>query len=64
MHQFHTDAFHMRIWLLETWTGTPANLAPEEHDTIGWFAKDELKELRLAHDGYLALFTEVLSITA
>jgi 8-oxo-dGTP diphosphatase len=61
MHEIRTDAFHMQIWLIETWTGIPANVAADEHDAISWFAKDELGELRLAHDGYLALFTEALS---
>jgi len=24
-------------WLVPDWRGTPANVAPEEHDDIGWF---------------------------
>jgi hypothetical protein len=24
------------------WQGTPANVAPEEHDDIGWFGIEEL----------------------
>jgi 8-oxo-dGTP diphosphatase len=60
-HQIHAEEFGMRIWLITTWTGTPANVAPEEHDVIAWFAKEELAGLRLAHDSYLALFTEALS---
>jgi hypothetical protein len=51
----------MQIWLIETWTGTPTNSAPEEHDVIGWFAGNELGELRLAHDSYLATFTKALA---
>jgi mutator protein MutT len=61
MHEIHVDAFHMQIWLIETWMGTPANVAADEHDAIAWFAKDELGELRFAHDSYLAMFTEALS---
>ncbi|MEV5769555.1 NUDIX hydrolase, partial [Micromonospora sp. NPDC052213] len=37
VHEVHADTFSMRIWLVEAWTGYPANLAPEEHDAIGWF---------------------------
>lgn len=29
-------------WLVETWAGRPANLAPDEHDEIAWFGVDEL----------------------
>jgi 8-oxo-dGTP pyrophosphatase MutT (NUDIX family) len=61
MHEIHVDAVHMQIWLIDTWMGTPANVAVDEHDAIAWFARDELDQLRLAHDGYLAMFTEALS---
>lgn len=61
MDEIHADGFNMQIWLIETWTGTPANAAPDEHDAIAWFAGDELGELRLAHDGYLAMFTKALA---
>jgi len=61
MHEIHTVTFDMQIWLIETWTGTPTNVAPEEHDVIGWFAGNELGELRLAHDSYLTTFRKALS---
>jgi mutator protein MutT len=32
----------LSAWLVRDWTGTPANLAPEEHDDIRWFALHEL----------------------
>jgi 8-oxo-dGTP pyrophosphatase MutT (NUDIX family) len=51
----------MQVWLVEAWTGAPANVAPEEHDAIAWFAKNELADLRLAHDGYLDMFTTALA---
>jgi hypothetical protein len=62
MGEIRADAFNMQIWLIEAWTGTPVNAAPDEHDAIAWFAGDELGELRLAHDGYLALFTKALAV--
>jgi 8-oxo-dGTP diphosphatase len=61
MHEIHADAFDMQIWLIEAWTGTPTNVAPDEHDAIAWFARDDLAGLRLAHDSYLAMFTETLA---
>ena len=32
----------LSAWLVRDWQGTPANVAPEEHDDIGWFDLDEL----------------------
>ena len=29
-------------WLVRDWDGTPANLAPEEHDEIRWFDTEDL----------------------
>ena len=62
MQQIHTDAADMQIWLIESWTGTPVNVALDEHDAIAWFQEDELAELRLAHDSYLAMFTAALAV--
>jgi mutator protein MutT len=32
----------LSAWLVRDWQGTPANVAPEEHDDIGWFVVEEL----------------------
>ncbi|MEU8230505.1 NUDIX domain-containing protein [Actinoplanes sp. NPDC048967] len=32
-------------WLVGDWQGTPANVAPEEHDQIRWFRPEELPPL-------------------
>ncbi|GAA2701856.1 NUDIX hydrolase [Actinoplanes palleronii] len=56
MHEVHSNTFDMQIWLVEAWTGVPVNAAPDEHDAIGWFAPDELAELRLVHDDFPAIF--------
>jgi mutator protein MutT len=61
LHHIHTETFDMQIWLVETWTGSPANVAPDEHDAVGWFEEKDLGALRLAHDAYLELFTSALS---
>ncbi len=60
--QIHADAFDMQIWLIESWTGDPVNVALDEHDAIGWFQENQLGGLRLAHDSYLAMFTEALAV--
>ncbi|XVX20745.1 NUDIX domain-containing protein [Actinomycetota bacterium] len=31
------DPAHISAWLVRGWQGTPANLAPDEHQDIGWF---------------------------
>ncbi len=32
----------LSAWLVRDWQGTPANVAPEEHDDLGWFGIEEL----------------------
>ncbi|MFI7607736.1 NUDIX domain-containing protein [Micromonospora sp. NPDC049366] len=61
VHEVHAATFDMRIWLIDAWTGTPINAAPDEHDAVAWFTADALNDLSLAHDSYLALFGEVLA---
>jgi 8-oxo-dGTP pyrophosphatase MutT (NUDIX family) len=36
------DPVHLSAWLVPDWHGTPTNVAPEEHDDIGWFGLDDL----------------------
>jgi 8-oxo-dGTP pyrophosphatase MutT (NUDIX family) len=36
------DPALISAWLVREWRGTPANVAPEEHDDIGWFGLEEL----------------------
>lgn len=38
----------LSAWLVGGWEGTPANVAPEEHDDIGWFGPEDLPPL--AHE--------------
>lgn len=61
VHEVHADPSDLQIWLIEAWTGSPVNVAPDEHDAISWFTEDALEGLSLAHDGYLALFSKVLA---
>ena len=32
----------LSAWLVRDWQGTPANVAPEEHDAMAWFGIDDL----------------------
>jgi 8-oxo-dGTP pyrophosphatase MutT (NUDIX family) len=61
LREVRADTFHMQIWLIEAWTGSPVNAAPDEHDAISWFTEDALGELRLAHHSYRELFGKVLA---
>ncbi|NUP61423.1 MAG: NUDIX domain-containing protein [Nonomuraea sp.] len=60
MREIGTATFDMRIWLVDTWTGTPVNAAPHEHDAVAWFGASDLDGLRLAHEPYLSMLTAVL----
>jgi 8-oxo-dGTP diphosphatase len=53
--------FDMQIWLVDSWTGTPVNAAPDEHDAVAWFRISGLDSLRLAHEPYLSMLTAVLA---
>jgi 8-oxo-dGTP pyrophosphatase MutT (NUDIX family) len=59
--EVHGGTFDMQVWLIESWTGSPVNAAPEEHDAIAWFTQDALGDLSFTHDSYLAMFSEVLA---
>lgn len=36
------DPALLSAWLIADWRGTPANLAPDEHDGMAWFSLEEL----------------------
>lgn len=36
------DPARVRAWVISRWEGTPTNVAPEEHDGIGWFSLADL----------------------
>ncbi|MEU8609579.1 NUDIX hydrolase [Actinoplanes sp. NPDC048791] len=60
-HEVHADTADMQIWVIEAWTGSPVNAAPDEHDAIEWFTADALGGLALAHESYLAIFSRILA---
>ena len=59
--EVHAHSADMQIWVIEAWTGSPVNAAPDEHDAIEWFTADALGGLALAHDSYLAMFSRILA---
>ncbi|MEV0822491.1 NUDIX hydrolase [Nonomuraea rubra] len=61
MHEIRTATFSMQIWLVGSWTGTPVNAAPDEHDAVAWFETPDLDSLRLAHEPYLSMLAAVLA---
>jgi 8-oxo-dGTP pyrophosphatase MutT (NUDIX family) len=42
------ESVRFSAWLVGEWEGTPANVAPDEHDDIGWFRPEEVPPL--AHE--------------
>lgn len=50
----------LSAWLVTDWRGTPANVAPEEHDDIGWFGLDELPPL--AHEVVRSALVDAMRI--
>jgi 8-oxo-dGTP pyrophosphatase MutT (NUDIX family) len=39
------ESVRFSAWIVGEWEGTPANVAPEEHDEIRWFRPEELPPL-------------------
>jgi 8-oxo-dGTP diphosphatase len=42
------EPVRLSAWLVGEWEGTPANVAPDEHDEIRWFWPEELPSV--AHE--------------
>ena len=52
------EAIRLSAWVLREWQGTPANVAPDEHDDIGWFNLEELPPL--AHEPVRAALVDAM----
>ena len=50
----------LTVWVARAWRGTVANLQPDEHDAVAWFAPGQLEGLDLAHPCYLSLLQDVV----
>lgn len=44
----HGSDYRMHVWLIDSWSGEPTNLAPDEHDQLAWFTLDEALQLPLS----------------
>lgn len=54
------EDLELHTFIVDAWRGTPANLAPEEHDDLAWIDPGELGSLRLAHPALVPLITAAL----
>lgn len=52
--------FRTDIWVIDRWTGEPANLEPLEHDALAWLTSKDLHGLRLADSRLPALLHAAL----
>ena len=51
----------LRVFIVSTWTGEPANAASHEHDTIGWYTASEIDSLCLSDEKLAPLLKKILS---
>jgi 8-oxo-dGTP pyrophosphatase MutT (NUDIX family) len=55
------EGWHLRVWVLTAWTGSPRNLQPDEHDDLAWFGLEAALELDFADPEYRDLLRTALS---
>ena len=48
------------IYIIHSWSRTPENRNPREHESIRWFSKDELKELPMHFEVRRIIFDKVV----
>lgn len=53
----------IHLWIVERWSGTVSNCAPEEHDQIGWFRPEQTTQLELVDDALRDLIDEATETT-
>lgn len=56
-----TLGFDLKLWIVRDWGGTPENLCPDEHESIGWFAPDQITGLPLALEAYTDLIQSAVA---
>jgi 8-oxo-dGTP diphosphatase len=43
------------VFVVTEWSGTPTNVRPDEHESIGWFSRHELQQIELASREYIRI---------
>lgn len=51
---------HVTVWVVDAWSGEITNMAPEEHDQLGWFDRADLPGLDVADPAITELCLGVL----
>ncbi len=59
LHESDDQDYEYHIYVVTAWTGSPKNMAPEEHSELIWIEIDEALTLNLAHPDYGELFKKV-----
>ncbi|GMA33286.1 NUDIX domain-containing protein [Litorihabitans aurantiacus] len=54
------EEMDLRMWVVRSWSGQPANLAPDEHDDLRWVGPGQWQGLDLAHPSVAELLRAVL----
>ena len=55
------DGNELNVFLVDDWLGEPRIAAIEEHDALGWFDREALNRLVLAHPDYVLLLGSALA---
>jgi 8-oxo-dGTP pyrophosphatase MutT (NUDIX family) len=55
------EGWHLRVWVVTAWTGSPRNLQPDEHDDLAWFGLEAALALDFADPEYRDLLRAALS---
>ncbi len=53
--------FRMDIWMIDTWSGEPSNVAMREHDALAWFDVEQARVRKLADPRLLILINQALA---
>ncbi len=54
----------LHLYAVTSWSGTPRNLASEEHSEVSWFALEDACRLALAHPSYPEILFRAASIAS
>ncbi len=52
--------YRLDVFLIDEWSGEPANIEPAEHDALGWFDVAQARRLTLADQRLLDLIAVAL----